>query len=88
MNTPDSPTPGSNPQGENGDPKVNAAEKEVITNNDDTEEVTNNDGLVADTDGITEALSESSPSTDLNADNRVTNSDGSDTNASAADEIL
>ncbi|MBB5397083.1 hypothetical protein [Mucilaginibacter sp. AK015] len=59
MNTPNSPAPGNKfpLEGETGDPKVNAAEQDVITNKDDTEKVTNKDGAVADMDGITETLS-------------------------------
>jgi hypothetical protein len=80
MNTPDSPTTGSNSplEDETGDPKVNTSEQDVVTNKDDTESITNNDGLVADTDGITETLSESAPATDLNADNHITNTDSAD----------
>ncbi|MET3977565.1 hypothetical protein ABIB62_000131 [Mucilaginibacter sp. UYP25] len=77
MNTPDSPTP---------DPKVNAAEQDVITNKDDTEKATNNDGAVADMDGITETLSESEPATDLNADNQITNNDSAGTDQVEQDE--
>ena len=88
MSTPDSPTPGSKSplEGETGDPKVNAAEQDVITNKDDTEKVTNKDGAVADTDGITETLSESEPTTELNADNHVTNNDSAATDELESDE--
>ncbi|MES2265332.1 MAG: hypothetical protein V4520_01145 [Bacteroidota bacterium] len=88
MNNPDSPTPGSNfpLEGETGDPKVNAAEQDVITNKDDTDQITNKDGAVADTDGITETLSESEPTTELNADNHVTNNDSAATNGLEEDE--
>lgn len=88
MNTPDSPTPGSQfpLEGETGDPKVNAAEQDVITNKDDTNYVTNKDGAVADTDAIEETLSESEPSTDLNADNQITNNDSAGTNPLEPDE--
>lgn len=88
MKTPDSPSPGSKfpLEGETGDPKVNAAEQDVVTNKDDTESVTNKDGAVADIDGITETLSESEPGTDLNADNHITNNDSAATNGLESDE--
>lgn len=88
MNTPDSPNPGGKfpLEGETGDPKVNAAQQDVITNKDDTEKVTNKDGAVADTDGITETLSESEPTTDLNADNQITNNDSAATDELEPDE--
>jgi hypothetical protein len=88
MNTPDSPTPGSKfpLESETGDPKVNAAEQDVITNKDDTETATNKDGAVADMDGITETLSESEPATALNADNHITNNDSAATDNLEADE--
>ena len=88
MNTPDSPTPGNKfpLEGETGDPKVNTAEQDVITNKDDTEKVTNKDGAVADTNGITETLSESEPTTELNADNHITNNDSAATDKLEPDE--
>jgi hypothetical protein len=88
MNTPDSPTPGSKfpLEGETGDPKVNAADQDVITNKDDTEKVANKEGVVADTDGITETLSESEPTAGLNADNHITNNDSAATDALEPDE--
>ena len=88
MNTPDSATPGSQfpLEGETGDPKVNTAEQDVITNKDDTNHVTNKDGAVADTGAIEETLSESEPSTDLNADNQITNNDSAGTNPLEPDE--
>ena len=90
MNTPDSPAPGSNfpSEGEASDPKINSAEQYVITNSDDTEQVTNKDGVTADPDGITETLAESNPATDLNADNHITNNDGADAGALGAGEQL
>nr|WP_067062256.1 hypothetical protein [Mucilaginibacter sp. L294] len=86
MNTPDSPNPGSPLAGEPGDPKKNATEQDAITNKDDTEKVTNKDGAVADTDGITETLSESEPGTELNADNHITNNDSAATDKLEPDE--
>ena len=88
MNTPDSPTPASkSPVGGNpADPKVNAAEQDVITNKDDTAKVTNKDGVVADTEGITETLSESEPATELNADKHITNNDSGSTAELEPDE--
>lgn len=88
MNTPDSPNPGGKLplEGETGDPKVNAAQQDVITNKDDTEKVTNKDDVVADTDGITETLSESEPTTELNADNQITNNDSAATDELEPDE--
>lgn len=84
MKTPDSPTPGSRSPQEDPktDPKVNSTEKEVITNADEADHVTNKDGAVADIDDIETELSESEPDTALNADNHITNDDGrSDTTA-------
>ncbi|RYU89269.1 hypothetical protein EWM62_13090 [Mucilaginibacter terrigena] len=88
MNTPDSPTPGNKfpLEGETGDPKVNAAEQDVITNKDDTEKATNKDGVVADIGGIAETLSESEPTTELNADNHITNNDSAGTDELENDE--
>ncbi|MES2061400.1 MAG: hypothetical protein V4456_05735 [Bacteroidota bacterium] len=86
MNTPDSPNPGSPLLGEPGDPKVNAAEQDAVTNKDDASQVTNKDGAVADTDGITETLSESEPGTGLNADNHITNNDSASTDKLEPDE--
>jgi hypothetical protein len=87
MNTPNT-TPGNKfpLESETGDPKVNAAEKDVITNKDDTSHITNKDGAVADTDGIEETLSESEPTTELNADNHITNNDSAATNELEPDE--
>ncbi|QHS54710.1 hypothetical protein GWR56_03800 [Mucilaginibacter sp. 14171R-50] len=88
MNTPNSPAPGNKfpLEGGTGDPKVNAAEQDVITNKDDTEKVTNKDGAVADMDGITETLSGSEPSAGLNADNQITNNDSAATDELEPDE--
>ncbi|MCO5935633.1 hypothetical protein NAF17_08775 [Mucilaginibacter sp. RB4R14] len=88
MNTPDSPTPGEifPLEGETGDPKVSAAEQDMITNKDADGKVTNSDGAVADTDDITETLSESEPTTELNADNHITNNDSAGTNKLETDE--
>jgi hypothetical protein len=88
MNTPDSRTKGEKIplEGETSDPKVNATGQDVITNKDDTEKVTNKDGVVADTDAITETLSESEPTTELNADNHVTNNDSAATDELEPDE--
>ena len=88
MNTPNSPAPGEKApsEGETGDPKVNAAEHDVITNSDDTEKATNKDGAVADQEAITEKLSESEPTTELNTDTQITNNDSAATNELEPDE--
>ncbi|TSD62992.1 hypothetical protein FFF34_018755 [Inquilinus sp. KBS0705] len=75
-------TPAPNPP---GDPKVNTTEKEVITNSDEAEKVVNQDDVVADMDGIEEALTPSDPSFDLNADKDITNSDKA---GGSTDEVL
>jgi Tol biopolymer transport system component len=62
--------------GDPQDPKVNADGKEIVTNKDETNQVTNNDGLTADSDGIQETLTEDDPTFDLNADKEtITNND-------------
>jgi len=84
MNTPDSPTHGNQSPQEDpiNDPKVNPIGQEVITNADETENVTNKDGSVANADAIEAELSESEPDTALNADSNITNDNGkSDTTA-------
>ena len=73
MSVPENNTPLQNPA---GDPKVNAVEQDVITNSDETDKIVNQDGVVADTAGIQETLSESEPSTALNADRDITNDTG------------
>ncbi|TWR23897.1 hypothetical protein FPZ42_17975 [Mucilaginibacter achroorhodeus] len=90
MKTPDSPTPGNKSPKKNtdNDPKVNAAEREVITNNEESEQVTNNDGTVADTQADEADLSESEPDTASNADNHVTNNDGKSDSTADKDEIF
>ncbi|QXV65761.1 hypothetical protein INP83_01290 [Mucilaginibacter sp. 21P] len=90
MKTPDSPTPGNKSPKENtdNDPKVNAAEREVITNNEESEQVTNNDGTVADTEAAEADLSESEPDTASNADTYVTNNDGKSDTTADKDEIF
>jgi hypothetical protein len=84
MSTPDNKVPAD---GQSGDPKTNAAEKEVVTNADDSEKVVNTDGLVADTAGIEEMLTESDPTPALNADTQVTNHDAPDSGTDA-NEVL
>jgi hypothetical protein len=61
MNTPDSSNPGNNlpSEGQPDDPIVNAEDQYVITNKDDAEKVTNKDSTVADTEEVTEKVSES-----------------------------
>lgn len=75
-------------EGETGDPKVNAAEQDVITNKDDTEKIVNQDGAVADTAGIEETLSESEPSLDLNVDKGITTDHGVTNGETDQDEIF
>jgi hypothetical protein len=72
MSTPKDKFPIQHPT---GDPKVDAAEQDVITNTDESNKVVNTDDAVADMDGIESTLSESEPSTALNADRDVTNSE-------------
>ena len=43
------------------------AEQDVITNSEESDKIVNQDGVVADTDGITETLSETEPTTAVNA---------------------
>lgn len=85
MNTPNNKAPGQQPT---GDPKVDAAEQEAITNSEESDKIVNEDGVVADTEGITETLREDRPSTDLSADSQITN-DESDviTNSDASNDI-
>jgi hypothetical protein len=75
-------------EGEKGDPKVNATEQDVITNKDDTEKVVNQDGPVADTEGIEETLSESEPSLDLNVDKEITTDHGVTNSETDQDKIF
>ena len=82
MSVPENNTLLQNPT---GDPKVNAVEQDVITNSDETDKIVNQDGVVADTAGIEETLSESEPSTALNADTGITNDTGKDENLSEGD---
>lgn len=70
MIDPKDKSPMQNPGAEIG---VEAGE-DVITNSDETNKVVNNDGAVADTEGIESNISESDPSTALNADRDITNS--------------
>lgn len=58
-----------------GDPKVDAAEQDVITNNEESNKIVNTDDAVADMEGIETTLSEDEPSTALNADRDITNSE-------------
>jgi len=69
-----------------GDPKVDAAEQDVITNKDESNKAVNTDGAVADMDGIEETISEDEPSVDLNADKNVTNAGAS--NPADPDNII
>ncbi len=72
MSTPKDKIPAPQPT---GDPKVDAAEQGVITNTDESNKIVNTDGAVADMEGIESTLSESEPSTALNADRDITNSE-------------
>ncbi|MBD1364801.1 hypothetical protein IDJ77_13350 [Mucilaginibacter sp. ZT4R22] len=72
MSDPKDKSPAQQPTGE---PKVDAAEQDVITNTDESNKIVNTDDAVADMDGIETTLSESEPSTALNADRGITNSD-------------
>lgn len=51
------------------------AEQNVITNSEVSDQIINQEGVVADTEGITETLSESETSTAINADQAITNND-------------
>ena len=75
-------------EGETVDPKVNAAEQDVITNKDETEKIVNQDGAIADTEGIAETLSESEPSPDLNVDKEITTDHGVTNGDADEDEIF
>jgi hypothetical protein len=63
-------------QDPNGDPKANRSERDLITNKDEANKVVNKDGAdgaVVNMDGIQETLSDTEPSTALNADaSRIT----------------
>ncbi|RWY55771.1 hypothetical protein [Mucilaginibacter gilvus] len=72
MNDPKDKT--SSPQ-PTDDPKVDAAEQAVVTNTEEGNKVVNQDSAVADMEGTTETLNESEPTTALNADRNITNSE-------------
>lgn len=57
------------------DPKVDAAEQDVITNNEESNKIVNTDDAVADMEGLETTRSEDEPSTALNADRNITNSE-------------
>ena len=68
MSTPENKVPAPDP---NGGPKTNKAEQGIVTNADEADMVVNTDGAdgaIADMDGIQETLSDTEPSTALNAD--------------------
>lgn len=88
MNISDSPARGSKfpIKEEIGNPEVNTAEQDVITNKDGAGKATNKNDAAADADGITETLSGGEPATELNADNHITNKDSASTNELEPDE--
>jgi len=74
MSTPENNVPAQEP---NGGPKTNKTGQDIVTNADEADKVVNKDGAdgaVADMDGIQETLSDSEPSTALNADTQATDS--------------
>lgn len=58
-----------------GEPKADAAEQDVVTNNEESNKIVNTDDAVADMDGIETTLSDADTSTALNADKHITNSE-------------
>ena len=76
------------PQNPGSDPKVDATGQDVITNKE-SDKVVNQDGAVADMEGIQQTLSGSEPSTAATADSEtITNDDSAViTNNDAADDI-
>lgn len=76
MSTPNNQIPLQEPT---GDPKAIASDKDAVTNSDETNKIVNQDNVVADTEGIETTLSDSEPSTALNADRDVTNSEAAGT---------
>ena len=74
MSTPESNVPAHDP---NDGPKTNKTGQDIVTNADEADKVVNKDGAdgaVADMDGIQETLSDSEPSSELNADTQATDS--------------
>ena len=71
------------------DPKIDSTEQNVVTNSDESTKVVNQDGAVADMEGIQETLSESEPSTAVTADSEAITNDESSviTNNDAANDI-
>lgn len=57
-----------------GDPNVDAAEQDIITNNEESNKIVNTDDALADLEGIESKVSESAPFTTLSADREVINS--------------
>ena len=86
MSTPENKTPSPNPT---SDPKVDATGQDIVTNNEESDKVVNQDGAVADMDGIQETLSRSEPSAATTAGSETITNDDSDviTNNDAADDI-
>jgi shikimate kinase len=76
MSTPKDKIPAQQPT---GDPKVDAAEQGVITNTEESNKIVNTGGAVADMDGMETTLSNSEPSTVLNADPDIIKSEDGDT---------
>jgi len=86
MSTPENKTPSPNPT---SDPKVDATGQDIVTNNEESDKVVNQDGAIADMDGIQEALSGSEPSAATTAGGETITNDDSDviTNNDAVDGI-
>jgi len=80
MSTPNNKFPLQEPT---GDPKVDAAEQDIITNSDESEKIVNQDSAVADTAGIEETLTESDPDPSLNAEQSITPEAEADNNNAA-----
>jgi hypothetical protein len=76
-------------QNPGSDPKINSTEQNVVTNSDESAKVVNQDGAVADMEGIQETLSESEFTTSVVADSEAITNDESDviTNSDAANDI-
>jgi hypothetical protein len=76
-------------QNPGSDPKIDATEKDVVTNSDESAKVVNQDGAIADMGGIPETLTESEPTTSVATDSEAITNDESEviTNSDAANDI-
>ncbi|RFZ83201.1 hypothetical protein DYU05_13750 [Mucilaginibacter terrenus] len=62
-------------QDANFDNNVESNQQDAVTNTEESNKVVNQDNVVADTEAIETTLSDSEPSTALNADHAITNND-------------